>query len=111
MNDMSLGLRVFGWAVLAFGVLWGIFLAFSGGGAIALLWCAFLAGIACGVLLGLSEIIKLLAQQADSSHCLEEKLNQLSLPKIQHQRHRSFLPPLRNPTPWRKDLSHLPSCK
>ena len=46
MNDMSLGLRVFGWAVLAFGVLWGIFLAFSGGGAIALLWCAFLAGIA-----------------------------------------------------------------
>ena len=68
MNDMSLGLRVFGWAVLAFGVLWGIFLAFSGGGAIALLWCAFLAGIACGVLLGLSEIIKL----------MEEKLNQLS---------------------------------
>lgn len=37
MNDMSLGLRVFGWAVLAFGVLWGIFLTFSGGGAIALL--------------------------------------------------------------------------
>lgn len=78
MNDMSLGLRVFGWAVLAFGVLWGIFLAFSGGGPMALLWCAFLAGIACGVLLGLSEIIKLLAQQVDSSHRMEEKLNQLS---------------------------------
>lgn len=32
MNDMSLGLRVFGWAVLAFGVLWGIFWPFPAAG-------------------------------------------------------------------------------
>lgn len=77
-NDTALGLRVLAWVLLVIGVIWAIFtwIVITQELMTPLLILAG-AGFCFGVLLGISEIVKLLAEQTEASLRIAENLKKL----------------------------------